>query len=135
MTSPALSVRQASLVYPSSQVPVLNDASIELQAGEIACLLGASGCGKTTLLRCIAGFDKPNTGSIYLGDEIAFDEDNFLAVECRHVGMIFQDYALFPHLSVQQNIGFGLKNSTIEKTEHAAVIRDTLELLGLTEQA
>lgn len=135
MSTFTLSVSDVSLVYPESDTQVLNHASLTLSKGEIACLLGASGCGKTTLLRCIAGFEKPNQGSIYLGETLASSENYFLAVEQRHIGMVFQDYALFPHLSVRQNIGFGLRNSVIKKSEHAGIVTETLALLSLSEQA
>ena len=135
MSDSTLSVSQVSLVYPQSPNAVLSQASLELAQGQIACLLGASGCGKTSLLRCIAGFETPSEGSIYLGKIQAFSKQRVLPVERRRIGMVFQDYALFPHLTVAANIGFGLKNSQIDHHKHASIIHDTLRLLGLLSEA
>ena len=79
--------------------------SLTVAAGEFVALLGPSGCGKTTTLRMIAGFEEPSSGTIRLGGRVAND----LAVERRGVGMVFQSYALFPHLSVFENVAFGLR--------------------------
>ena len=135
MTQTTLSVHQLSLTYSGGESQVLDRASLSLQQGEIACLLGASGCGKTSLLRCIAGFEMPTSGTIKLGETLAFSESEFLAVEARQIGMVFQDYALFPHLSVRGNIGFGLKNTYRDKSQHVTIIHDVLHLLGLDEHA
>ena len=135
MSDSTLSVSQVSLVYPQSPNAVLSQASLTLAQGQIACLLGASGCGKTSLLRCIAGFETPSEGSIYLGKIQAFGKQQVLPVERRRIGMVFQDYALFPHLTVAANIGFGLKNSQIDHHQHASIIHDTLRLLGLLSEA
>lgn len=88
--------------------PIVNSISFQLNQGEIGCLLGASGCGKTTLLRAIAGFEQPVNGKIWLNEQYVSDDRTFVPVEQRQVGMVFQDYALFPHLTVWQNIAFGL---------------------------
>lgn len=135
MTQTTLSVSKVSLHYTNAAESVLNNTSLKLNKGEIACLLGASGCGKTSLLRCIAGFEKPLQGEIYLEQTLASSPDFFLAVEQRQIGMVFQDYALFPHLSVKKNIQFGLKNSSIPAALHLSVVDDTIALLGLSEQA
>jgi len=105
---------------------VVRDASFALPAGRIACLLGPSGCGKTTLLRLIAGFERPVAGSITLDDAVISSTDAVLAPERRHMGMVFQDFALFPHLTVAGNVGFGLA-----KTMRTARIAELLELTGL----
>ncbi|MDI6747006.1 MAG: ABC transporter ATP-binding protein [Rhodocyclaceae bacterium] len=89
---------------------VVRELSLVLADGEIGCLLGASGCGKTTVLRLIAGFETPTQGSIRLHEVTVGAPDQQVPPEQRHIGMVFQDYALFPHLSVADNIGFGLKN-------------------------
>jgi|TARA_B110000116_G_scaffold263437_1_gene269922 iron(III) transport system ATP-binding protein len=135
MNDSTLSVSEVSLVYPQSPNAVLNQTSLTLAQGQIACLLGASGCGKTSLLRCIAGFETPSEGSIYLGKIQAFGKQQVLPVERRRIGMVFQDYALFPHLTVAANIGFGLKNSPIDYHQHASIVHDTLSLLGLLSEA
>ena len=89
-------------------VPVLRDVSLNIDAGAMVCLLGPSGCGKTTLLRLIAGFEEPDAGTIQLGGRQVSAPGRVLAPEIRQIGMVFQDYALFPHMTVAQNIVFGL---------------------------
>jgi iron(III) transport system ATP-binding protein len=88
---------------------VLDDFSIALERGKIGCVLGPSGCGKTTALRCIAGFERISSGRIAVNGEEVSRPDRTVPPEQRRVGMVFQDYALFPHLTVADNIGFGLR--------------------------
>lgn len=104
----ALELRNVAVALEGT--PVLSDISIELESGDIACLLGPSGCGKTTLLRTIAGFEKPRSGEVWIDGWRVSAPDLDTPVEKRRVGMVFQDYALFPHLSVRDNIGFGLQD-------------------------
>jgi iron(III) transport system ATP-binding protein len=92
--------------------PILEDISFGVNEAGIACLLGPSGCGKTTLLRCIAGFEKQHQGEVWIKGVRVSNPVHHLPVEQRHIGMVFQDYALFPHLSVKDNITFGLKNQS-----------------------
>ncbi len=89
---------------------ILQDVSLQLEAGQIASILGPSGCGKTTLLRAIAGFNKINSGQIFVHEKLFSKKGFNLAPELRNIGMMFQDLALFPHLSIEQNIRFGLKS-------------------------
>jgi iron(III) transport system ATP-binding protein len=111
-------------------LPVIRGLSFSLAPGEIGCLLGASGCGKTTALRAIAGFEPLDRGEIIVGDRRVSAPGRMLAPEKRSVGMVFQDHALFPHLNVADNVGFGLKRlSNQERTQR---INDLLELTGLT---
>ncbi|MBD1586800.1 ABC transporter ATP-binding protein [Pseudomonas typographi] len=107
--------------------PVVNGLSLALQPGEIGCLLGASGCGKTTTLRAIAGFETPTAGEITLAGECLAKPGYSLPAERRKVGMVFQDYALFPHLSVARNIAFGLRGHR----SPSAVVSDWLERVNL----
>ncbi len=107
--------------------PVINSISLALKQGEISCLLGASGCGKTTLLRTIAGFEQPKTGEVWLDSRKVSDRHKLVPVEDRGVGMVFQDYALFPHLSVRDNIAFGLQ--TLSRSERQARVEEVAELL------
>ncbi len=107
----------------------VQEVSFSLQAGEIGSLLGPSGCGKTTVLRSIAGFEQPEAGSITIGDTLVSSPSFAQAPEKRRVGMVFQDYALFPHLTVRQNIGFGLQKWRAAKRE--ARIEELSELVGL----
>lgn len=89
-------------------VPVLRDVDLQIDSGTVVCLLGPSGCGKTTLLRLIAGFEEPTGGELYLIKRLVSRPGMVIPPEKRHVGMVFQDYALFPHLTIAQNIQFGL---------------------------
>ena len=126
----ALKVDALTLHYQSN-TPVLESIALSLEQGQIACLLGESGCGKTSLLRSIAGFEKATSGSISIHGQIVFDDSQNLAVEKRGIGMIFQDYALFPHLSISENISFGLQQSNISRSEHKQAVENILELLEL----
>ena len=89
---------------------ILNAINLEIQTGELLGLLGPSGCGKTTLLRLIAGFEYPSKGKIILNEKEISSSKRILTPEKRNIGMVFQDYALFPHLTVLENVMFGLKN-------------------------
>ncbi|MFB2538271.1 MULTISPECIES: ABC transporter ATP-binding protein [unclassified Acinetobacter] len=114
---------------------VLNGIDFHLHDGEIACLLGASGCGKTTILRSIAGFEQANSGEILLKNQALFDAKNHLnrPAHQRRIGMVFQDFALFPHLNVQDNIAFGIKH--LDKKQRQNRIDELLNLVGLSTHA
>jgi iron(III) transport system ATP-binding protein len=115
---------------PNPEVPpVVDDLSFFLEPGEIGCLLGSSGCGKTTVLRSIAGFHPLEAGSIVLNGKTLSSRSIHLAPEKRHIGMVFQDYALFPHLSVCQNITFGLHRLSAHARE--VVCEELLDLVQL----
>lgn len=113
------------------QQEIIKRLSLELKKGEIGCLLGPSGCGKTTVLRCIAGFEFISSGEITINGKIVCNADFNLPPEQRRIGMVFQDYALFPHLSVSANIGFGLQQYT--KAERTHRINELITTVGLTE--
>src|ERR671914_1399241 len=98
----------ANLRHAYGEQVVVQGLSFALPRGAIGCLLGPSGCGKTTVLRCIAGFEAVQEGEIRLSGKVVSRPGMALAPEKRRVGMVFQDYALFPHLRVADNIAFGL---------------------------
>jgi len=111
---------------------IVDGVNFHLEAGQIACLLGPSGCGKTTLLRCIAGFEDIAGGEIRLRDEVVSRAGQRIAPEKRRIGMVFQDYALFPHLTVEENVAFGLGRKP-EENAHLRV-RQLLATVGLSGQ-
>ncbi|GLQ07474.1 ABC transporter ATP-binding protein [Sneathiella chinensis] len=106
---------------------------LEVGAGRIVCLLGPSGCGKSTTLRIAAGLEQPDAGEVWIKDEKMAGPDIFVGAEDRQVGLVFQDYALFPHLSVFDNIAFGLLGQS--GPEKAEVVARILEQVGLTGSA
>ncbi|KKO46297.1 iron ABC transporter ATP-binding protein [Arsukibacterium ikkense] len=112
---------------------VVKDVSLALAEGQIGCLVGPSGCGKTTLLRAIAGFEPAASGSISLQQQVVSDQHTQLATEQRRVGMVFQDFALFPHLSVADNISFGLQGQS--QTFKQDKVKQLLHLVGLPDLA
>ncbi|OZI74948.1 ABC transporter ATP-binding protein [Bordetella genomosp. 12] len=112
---------------------VVDDLSLTLPAGQIGCLLGESGCGKTTVLRAIAGFEPLRAGRILLGGQVLSSRGEQVVPEKRNVGMMFQDYALFPHLTVGQNVAFGLRR--LAKAQQLARVDEMLSLVGLAHAA
>ena len=126
-----LELQKISVVYPcrGNSLCVINRLSLQLAKGEIGCLLGASGCGKSTILRAIAGFEPLHGGSIRLDGRELTGDNQLVAPEQRGVGMMFQDYALFPHLTVERNIGFGLRRRS--KLERSRRVDEMLALVGL----
>ena len=111
---------------------VVDGVDFRLETGQIACLLGPSGCGKTTLLRCIAGFEEISGGEIRLHGEIVSRPGHRVAPEKRRIGMVFQDYALFPHLTIAQNVAFGLGRKAEEDIQLR--VRQLLATVGLAGQ-
>ncbi len=112
---------------------ILKGASFTAQRGSIVALLGASGSGKTTLLRCIAGLEQPEIGTIRIGDRMVLDSDKGIALppEQRNIGLVFQSYALWPHRTVQDNVGYGLKLRGIDRGEMGRRIQMILDRMGL----
>ena len=107
-------------------VAAVDGASLCVDRGEVVALLGPSGCGKTTLLRLIAGFEHPDTGTVRVADRIVAGPAAWISPEARRVGMVFQDYALFPHLTVAANVGFG-----VTRRDRARRVPELLEIVGL----
>src|SRR5215207_902717 len=125
------SVELCSVTKRFDQLAAVDDLSLELARGEFFTLLGPSGCGKTTTLRMIAGFERPTSGEIRIeGDDVAQ-----LPAHKRPTNTVFQSYALFPHLSVESNVAFGLKRKKVAKDEIAERVRAELERVGLAAEA
>lgn len=128
---PVLEVSSLTVSYDAHRV--IDTLNLQLPRGEIGCIVGASGCGKTTLLRAIAGFVRPTAGRIAVAGQTVTDHNVYVPPEQRGVGLVFQDYALFPHLRVADNVAFGLR--THSREARAARVAELLALVGLTEQA
>jgi iron(III) transport system ATP-binding protein len=129
---PILDVRALRVAYADA-APILDGVAFALARGDIGCIVGASGCGKTTLLRAIAGFLPVSGGGITIdGVEVA-SAATHLPPERRGIGLVFQDYALFPHLNVRDNVAFGLRGQA--GAQRAARVRELLALVGLAGQA
>ena len=126
--SSVLELRQVSCAYETGR-PAVQEISFAAREGEILCLLGPSGCGKTTILRAIAGFEPVRSGQLFLSGQLVSSPDLMTPTENRHVGMVFQEYALFPHLRVQDNIAFGLHH--LPRSERASRVQEMLRLTGL----
>ncbi|MBS0340292.1 MAG: ABC transporter ATP-binding protein [Proteobacteria bacterium] len=131
--SASLSLEGVRITYRGGREPhtAVDNFSLLLPAGRIGCLLGPSGCGKTTVLRAIAGFEPLRAGSILLGDRLLSSAAAHVPPEQRRVGMMFQEYALFPHLNAAQNVGFGLRR--LAREERDAKVARMLALVGLQE--
>ena len=132
MSSPTvLQLHQVTKQFDWHQ-PAVNQVSLQLRHGELLGLLGPSGCGKTTLLRLIAGFERPQTGTIQLAERTVCG-DQWVAPEQRDVGIVFQDYALFPHLTVEKNVAFGLQQARQRQQPRQLRQRvaEAIELVGL----
>jgi iron(III) transport system ATP-binding protein len=127
MEQSALKVER--LVKRYGTMTAVDDIGFSLATGDILALLGASGCGKTTTLRLIAGLETPDDGDIWLGERRVSGAGEWIQPEDRRVGMVFQDYALFPHLNVSSNIAFGLKHYRGDKNARVA---DMLRVVGLS---
>ncbi len=114
-------------------ISALDDVSLDVHAGEVICLVGHSGCGKTSLLRIIAGIDAPDCGTLVMGGKMLVGPSVFIEPEKRNVGVVFQDYALFPHLTVKENILFGLR--TMSRNEANERAKELLKLVSLSHMA
>lgn len=130
--SAGLTIEKLSKMY-NRHAKALDDLSLTIQAGELVSFLGPSGCGKTTTLNCIAGLEHPDTGIIRVEDFVLTDSANrvFLPPEDRHLGMVFQSYALWPHMTVADNVSFGLRVAKVATSEIKQRVATILELVGL----
>ncbi|NIZ59435.1 Fe3+/spermidine/putrescine ABC transporter ATP-binding protein [Sedimentitalea sp. CY04] len=126
-TTPRLEIR--NLVRHFNGRAVVDDVSLRIQAGQVTCLLGPSGCGKSTTLRIIAGVEMQDSGEIYVDGKLICDTDYRVPPERREIGLMFQDFALFPHLSVGDNVAFGLKGTKEAKRARAEELLARVDLL------
>ena len=127
---PLLSVRNITKRFARNLAPVVEDLSFEVHAGEIFALLGPSGCGKTTTLRLIAGFERTDAGEICVDGKCFEGSKVHLPPEARDIGIVFQEYALFPHLNVSQNVAFGLKKLPTKLRDER--VMTVLDMVGMT---
>ena len=126
MTTPRLAITNLKKSFNGRSV--VDDVSLSVMPGQVTCLLGPSGCGKSTTLRAVAGVERPDAGSIHVDGQLVCDAKTSLAPENRSIGLMFQDFALFPHLKVAANVGFGLKGS---KSERQNRVETLLKRVGM----
>lgn len=128
-----------SKTYASQEVgkPAVRDVSLSSPRGKFLTILGPSGCGKSTTLRCVAGLEQPDEGQIWIGDQLVFSSSSRtnLSPAKRGIGMVFQSYAIWPHMSVFQNVAYPLKRQGVRSSERKEMVRAVLEMVGLTELA
>ena len=117
--------------YKNSKEDTINNFNIEINSGEIVSILGQSGSGKSTVLRLVSGLEEPSHGEIIIDSKVMVSDKEFVFPEKRGIGMVFQDYALFPHMTVAKNIEFGLKK--MNKNEKNKRSKEVLELVNLSE--
>lgn len=128
-------IRLQGVSYAFGAHTVLNHIDLHIQPGSIVALLGPSGCGKSTLLRLLAGLSEPAEGEIWFGDRLVAKAGWTLPPEARDIGMVFQDYALWPHMSVAQNVAFPLKMRNVPRAEREQRVLQALDRVGLADFA
>ncbi|MCH8339652.1 MAG: ABC transporter ATP-binding protein [Chloroflexi bacterium] len=124
------SIRLENLSKQFKEILAVDDVTLEVEPGTLVCLLGPSGCGKTTTLRMIAGFEDPTSGKVFIGDEDVTEMPPY----ARPSAMVFQSYALFPHMSVYENVAYGLKARRTPRSEIRTKVREALDLIELEGQ-
>ncbi|HZT07966.1 MAG TPA: ABC transporter ATP-binding protein [Chloroflexota bacterium] len=131
---PAVRLEHLWKTYPGSAQPAVQDLTVEVMEGEVMTLLGPSGCGKSTTLRMVAGLEVPDSGDIYFGDRIVALTAKRVCIppEKRDVGMVFQSYAIWPHMTVEENVAFPLKARRFPRSEIGPRVARALELVGMT---
>lgn len=125
-----LELTKLSVQYSGRAQPAVKEVSFGLRAGDIGVLIGPSGCGKTTLLRAVAGLEPVTSGAIKLSGNVVSAAGQLVAPEARRIGMVFQDYALFPHLDVRHNVSFGIHH--LPRAERSSRVAEVLALVGLS---
>ena len=126
-----LKISNLSVRYTGQSKAAVDGVSFNLQEGEIGVLIGPSGCGKTTLLRAVAGLERASSGSITLGPQVISSADVHIPAERRQLGMVFQDYALFPHLDIARNVAFGIAHLSAQ--QRIRRVAEVLELVGMPD--
>ncbi len=124
-----VSYRDASRIYPGTDRPAVDRLNLDIEDGEFMVLVGPSGCGKSTSLRMLAGLEEVNSGNIFIGDRDVTD----LPPKDRDIAMVFQNYALYPHMTVADNMGFALKMQNVPKAERQKRVQEAAHLLGLED--
>lgn len=124
-----INLKNISFKYQNASTETLQNIDLELSAGEVLAVIGPSGGGKSTLLRIIAGLERPKKGEIYLDDKLLCGEKTFVQPEKRGIGMLFQDYALFPHMTVKKNIEYGLKG--FDLSQKRVRVQEVLHIVDL----
>ncbi|MFE8151988.1 ABC transporter ATP-binding protein [Brenneria goodwinii] len=134
---PEITLTNLIKTYPGSQKPAVDVINLTVKDGEFMCLLGPSGCGKTTILRMIAGIEHASGGEIAIGGTVmdSVARATYVPPERRRVGLVFQSYALWPHMTVEQNVDFGLRLQKVSAVERMARCRDVMEKLRIAEYA
>ncbi|MCE0495536.1 ABC transporter ATP-binding protein [Vibrio salinus] len=134
---PTITLNQLQKTYPGAKTAAVKGIDLTVKDGEFMCLLGPSGCGKTTILRMIAGIEHATGGEIAIDDKVmdSVAKSRFVPPEQRGIGLVFQNYALWPHMTVEQNVEFGLKLKKIPKEERHALSQDVMEKLRIADYA
>ncbi len=127
----AVGISLKNLVKVFGDVRAVDNISLAIEPGELFFLLGPSGCGKTTLLRCIAGFNNPDSGQILIGER----DVTHMPAHKRDTGMVFQSYALWPHMTVAENVAFGLEMRKLSKSETSQRVADALDMVQMSDRA
>jgi multiple sugar transport system ATP-binding protein len=125
----SVSLKKATRIYPGSTTPAVDELDLFIEDGEFLVLVGPSGCGKSTTLRMVAGLERADDGQIFIGD----NDVTYLPPRSRDIAMIFQSYALYPHLTVEQNIGFNLRLNKVSKPEIRRRVLEVAQMLDLVE--
>ena len=128
MSKPRLEIRNISRQFNACMAA--DDVCLSLQSGQVTCLLGPSGCGKSTTLRIVAGVERQDSGEIHVDGVLVCDGTSSLPPEHRNIGMMFQDFALFPHLSVLENVAFGVRGSRLQRKLRAHKMLERVDLIG-----
>ncbi|MBN3852323.1 ABC transporter ATP-binding protein [Paraburkholderia sp. Ac-20340] len=135
MKGDSISIHLSGLRQRFNGVSVLDGIDLDVRAGTTLALLGPSGCGKSTLLKLLAGLLRPDEGRVMFGSETVADASQCVPPEARDLGMVFQDYALWPHMTVAGNVSFPLEMRGVPRAERATAVADALALVGLREMA